>query len=431
MASERRLRSDVFMMFGTKALVTVLNIASSIIVARVLGPEGRGSVAVALALTMLLVQLGTFGLTTANPYFTAQDPGSRRRIISNSLVLSAGIGALLIAVGIGLKLGVPSIVKGLTWTQLILALAAIPTMLAALFLHSVLLGEGRTVAYNMGEAVLAVLTVAAQAIVLIGLDGGVTGALWVMVVTQLVAMLAWLALLSRDGWRLARPDASLAMETLKYAFRVYVATLVAFLLIRIDMLMLNAYLGPEDAGHYSVAVALADGMYLIPTVVAVNLFARVARGLGGEASAEVFRSVALLYGALCLISVALAGLAVRYLYGPQFDEAVPLYYWLAPGVFCLGLINILAQHFAGTGFPKEAVLVWFPGLAINIAINVIWLGSEGAYIASLSSSVAYALVLLLHMRMFARDMGGWGVLRPRLGETVRFVRVALSREAPA
>src|SRR3954452_4126395 len=102
MAGERRLRSDVFLMFGTKALVTVLNIGSSIVVARVLGPSGRGTVAVAIALTMLLVQFGTLGMTSANPYFVAQDADRRGRLVTNSLLLSLGIGVVLVLVGVAL-----------------------------------------------------------------------------------------------------------------------------------------------------------------------------------------------------------------------------------------------------------------------------------------------------------------------------------------
>lgn len=429
MASERRLRSDVFLMFGSRTLVMILNVGSSIVVARALGPTGRGEVAVGIALAALLVQFGTLGLTTANPYFVAQDPTTRGRLLANSVVLSLVLGALLIGVGIALKSVVPSAVHGLTWPQTLLAMSAIPVMLASMFLQSLLLGEGRMIAYNGGEILTAVVAFAAQFVALVVLGGGVTAALGVMVGGWVVASVFWLVVLLKTG-HLERPDTSIVRQTLRYAFRVYAATLVAFLVIRVDMLMVNGILGSRDAGQYSVAVALADGMYLIPTVIATNLFARVARGLEGESSAQVFRSVAVLYGVLCLISVALAAVAIRYLYGPAYHAATPLYYWLAPGVFCLGMINILAQHFAGRGFPLEAALVWIPGLALNILINALLLKHGGVYIASLSSSVTYALILLLHMRMFAKEQGGWRVMRPRIGEVVRFVRVAVSRTAP-
>src|SRR3954454_2645754 len=138
MTTERRLRSDVFLMFGTKAVVMALNVITSAIVARALGPGGRGSVAVALSITMLLVQFGTLGMTTANPYFVAQDRAARGRLVANSLALAVGVGALLIGVGFFLKGVAPTVARGLDWTQVALALAAIPVTLAVQFLRSIL-----------------------------------------------------------------------------------------------------------------------------------------------------------------------------------------------------------------------------------------------------------------------------------------------------
>ena len=224
-----------------------------------------------------------------------------------------------------------------------------------------------------------------------------------------------------------RPDLRLARAMLGYGFRIYVATLLAFAILRVDLLLVNAYLGEREAGLYSVVAALAQGMYVIPAVVGVNLFPRVARGGPDEMSAGVFRSFFLLYAAFCALTVPLAPLAIRVLFGPEYDDAVVLYWWLVPGIFSLGMLTVLSHHFAGRGFPLEAVLVWFVGLAVNLAMNVMLLDAYGTWIASLSSSVAYTILLLLHVRMFARDVGGYRALRPSPRETVRFVRVALSR----
>ncbi len=212
-----------------------------------------------------------------------------------------------------------------------------------------------------------------------------------------------------------------------YGFRIYVATLAGFLVIRMDMFLVNGFLGAAEAGRYAVAVALADGMALLPIAVAVNLFPRVARGGSTETSAEVFRALALLYGVLCLATVPLAGPAIDALFGPDFEEATTLYLWLLPGIFCLGMLSVLSHHFAGRGFPLEAMLVWFVGLGLNLALNLLFLRSGGTYVAALSSSIAYAVLLVLHVRLFAREAGSYGALRPRIGETARMLRVALSR----
>jgi O-antigen/teichoic acid export membrane protein len=423
----RRLRTDVFLTIGGKVVVLLMNVVATAVVARALGPSGRGLLAVAFALTMTLVQLGSFGFSTANPYFAAKDPASRALIVANSLWISAALGTMLILTGIGLKLWAPSVVAGLNWLELLLALSGVPAALATLFLQSILVGEGRMVAYNALEVVLSILPVVALVVGFVVFDVGLTGALGIMVAGYWLAAAAYLAMLMHHRPPLRHPDFELFREMARYGFRIYVATLLAFLVIRVDMLMVNSYLGADEAGMYSVAVALVEGMYLIPTVIALNLFARIARGAPGEMSAEVFRSVAVLYALMCLVSVPLAGPGIRILFGAPFEPAVELYYWIVPGAFSLGMLTILSHHFAGRGFPLEAMLVWFVGLGVNLAINIALLPSHGTYIASLSSSIAYAILLFLHMRMFARQSGGYDALRPRTREVIRFVRVALGR----
>jgi O-antigen/teichoic acid export membrane protein len=156
----------------------------------------------------------------------------------------------------------------------------------------------------------------------------------------------------------------------------------------------------------------------------------VAAGASTETSAAVFRLVVLVYGAIVLASALLAAPVIHLLYGSAFSNSATLYYWLAPGVLSLGLVTVLSQHFAGRGFPLQAMAVWFVGLGVNLAINLVFLPSNGTYIAALSSSVAYTLLLVLHIRLFAREPGGARQLIPRRGELSAFARALLHRTAP-
>jgi O-antigen/teichoic acid export membrane protein len=423
----RRLRTDVLLMLSAKAAGMVLNVVSTVIVARALGVDGRGAVAVALSLTLLLVQFGTLGMVTANPYHVAREAGARARIAANSLWLALAVGALGMVAGVVIKLVAPSVTQGLGWTELLVAVAGIPAALAALFLQSILLGEGRTVAMNAIEVATGLLAVIALAVALLVLDGGVLAAIAITTGGYVVTAIGFAAAHLEHRRELLRPDPRLARSMLKYGFRIYVATLIAFVVVRLDLLLVNGYLGEHEAGLYSVAAALAQGMYVIPAVVGVNLFPRIARGGPDEMSAAIFRSFFLLYGGFCIVTAALAPVAIPVLFGPGFDDAVALYWWLVPGIFALGMLTVLSHHFAGRGFPLEAMLVWFVGLAVNVAMNLLLLDDHGTWIASLSASVAYTVLLLLHVRMFARDVGGYAVLRPSPREMVQFVRVALSR----
>jgi O-antigen/teichoic acid export membrane protein len=425
-AEPRRLRTDVLLMLGAKAAAMVLNIVGTVVIARALGVEGRGAAAVAFSLTLLLVQFGTLGMVTANPYFAARDVSARAQIVANSFWLAAVFGGLGILAGVVVKLVAPSITQGLGWPELLVALAGIPAALVAQFLQSILLGEGRTIAMNGIEVVMGLLSVVVLSVVLLAFGGGVMAAIAITTGSFVASALAFAAVLMRGRMRL-RPDVALARTMLRYGFRIYVATLVAFVIVRLDLLLVNAYLGERQAGLYSIVAALAQGMYVIPAVVGVNLFPRVARGGPDEMSAGVFRSFFLIYAAFCLLTAPLAPLFIPALFGAGFDDAAELYWWILPGIFSLGMLTVLSHHFAGRGFPIEAVLVWFIGLAVNVAMNLLLLKDHGTWIASLSASVAYTILLLLHMRMFARDVGGYAALRPSPRETARFVRVALSR----
>jgi O-antigen/teichoic acid export membrane protein len=253
-------------------------------------------------------------------------------------------------------------------------------------------------------------------------------ALSLLIAPQVLALLVYMSVMRRDE-RLLRPlDSALARRMIGYGARAYLITLIAYMLIRIDLLLVNDIQGARAAGQYSIAVALADALYLLPTAVAVNLFARVARGSAGrDLSLDVFHLVAVGYLIICALAAPLAGPLITLLFGAAYHPAISLFLWLLPGVYCLGVLNVIAYHFAAHGMPRELVLVWIPGLAINLALNVTLLPHNGTYVASIASTVAYALVLILHLRMFARDLGSWSPLRPTLAGTTSLVRLALRR----
>jgi O-antigen/teichoic acid export membrane protein len=422
-----RLRTDVFLTFGGKAATLVLGLVTAALIARRLGPSVQGLFAVAYSLTLMLVQVGGLGLTAANPYFAARSPGAIPKIISNAVWLAAILGVALAGAGIALKIAAPGLLEGLSWTPLLVTLAGIPGALAALFLQSILLGEGRMIAYNAIEVSQTALTLAGLVVGYVLLDIHLTGTLAIIGAARYVGAAAYLVALSRRSKVVLLADLGLIRSMLKYGFRVYVAILVSFLVIRLDLLLVNAILGRTEAGLYSVAATLADGMFVLPMVIGLNLFPRVARGDPTEASAEVFRSVAVLYALVCLLTVPFAGPAIRAFFGEQYAGATSLYYWLLPGIFCLGLLTILSHHFAGRGYPVQAMAIWVFGLSLNVALNLAFLPGRGAWVASLTSSITYAVLLALHMWLFVKEAGHARALVPRPGEVVRFVRVAFSR----
>lgn len=189
-------------------------------------------------------------------------------------------------------------------------------------------------------------------------------------------------------------------------------------------------LGAADTGQYSIATYITEALIVVPAIVATNLVPRISTSEDSHMTAVVVRSLMLLWGAVCLISVPVAAIAVPLVFGDGFSQAVTLYAWLAPGAFFLGLLSALMAHYWVRGYPRSLIIVWIAGLAINVVGNVLLLPEWGVTVASIMSSATYAIVLVAHLVVFAREAGGPRALRPSVRETVGLVRLGLGR-APA
>jgi O-antigen/teichoic acid export membrane protein len=406
------LRFDTAVTFVGQAAIGGLNFVAAIIVARALGPVGRGSVAVALALVVGLVQLGSLGISAANPSLTARD-GSLAGRLATAAVSAAGIlGGVLAGLLLALKSVDPALLAGLSWTQLVTVGVAVPIALAALFLQSILLGQGRAVAYNGVQLLFVALPIVAVACVALSGHLYTTLALILLLAQYPLSAIGCLYLLSSARPLRAWPDRALWRQLFGLGLRSYAGTVLSFLVIRLDLLLVNGYLGPRQAGFYSVAVVIAQAMYLMPVAVGLNILPRSARGSSPASTAQVFRVVTIVYGFMCLLAGLLADPLVHLAFGSRFGPSVRMVYWLLPGIFSLGLLVILSSHFAGRGYPWPAALIWAGGLVFNVVANMILLPAFGTYMASVVSSVTYIGVLALHIRLFIAASDGAITLLP-------------------
>jgi O-antigen/teichoic acid export membrane protein len=420
---DRPLASSVFLMFGTRVLVQVFSIAGTVVLARTLGPDGRGSIAVALSFALLLVQFGSFGLESANLYFAARDLQRIGTIVLNSLWATAAIGIVLAAVAFLAKALFPASLNGLDWLDVLVVAAGLPALLASRLLQSVFLAEGRVRIYNGVELAGSVVVCVGLVVGLIFLHIGVTGAIAVMLGTNWAMALVFLVLQRAKVPRLGWPDMELLWRMFKYGVRVHATVLLAYLVSRISLFLVNSHLGPAQAGFYAIAIGIGENLHLLPSIVPLNLFPRIARGDSYESSAAVFRTLCVVFGGLCLLSIPLAKPGLELLYGPRFAAAAVIYYWMLPGIFCYGMINVLAYHFAARGLPIGAILVWIPGLIVSVVVTAVFLPRQGAPVAGLALSIAFIIVLVLHMRMFAQESGGYRMLIPRSRELMMLPRI--------
>jgi len=393
--------------FATRILLIGMGLVTSVLVARILGPEGRGLYAVAMAVGAIGVQFGNLGLHASNTYYVARERSLLPALIGNTLLVSfvvGGSGSVLAWIVFSLR---PEFapVPGLL---LALSLLWIPFGLAYLLLQNLLLGIQEVRAYNKIE-----LNNQFVAVVLTGLVilGGIVSVETVFV-AGFIALVASFSLvllgLKKHAKDFLLPSLSLFRDNIRYGIKAYLAAFFSFLVLRIDLLMVKYMLGAEQTGYYSIAVTMADLINMLPVVVATILFPKICAIDSVAEKWLMTKKVTVVTGVIlvsfCGLAVFIAQPLVRVLYGKSFLPSVPAFVWLMPGIFFLGVQVIAVQFLNSVGFPKTIVAVWGCCAFFNVFANLWAIPEYGIVGASFVSSISYFIVFISVVFIIRKNM---------------------------
>lgn len=399
------LKSDfiqkVIETLATRVLVILIGLITTVIVARTLGPAGRGLYAVAATVGAIGVQFGNLGLHASNTYYVARNRQLLPTLLGNSLIVSLVLGSFGAIITWLIFTMFPKIapVHGLL---LILALLWIPLGLAYLLLQNLLLGIQKVRAYNTVELVNKIISViliggliitklvSVETVFSTGLIALIVGCIWIM----------WQ--LTKEIDQPFTPSLSLFKENIRYGIKAYLAAFFAFMVLRVDLLMVKYILGPEQVGYYSIAVSMADLIYMLPVVVGTILFPRLSVLIEPvekwKLTQKTISAITIIMIVLAISASLLATPMVRLLFGQEFLPAVPAFILLMPAIVFLSVNTICMNFFAAINMPM--IVIYSPVLAftINIILNWImlpWVGLSGA---SISSIISYGVMMVLSLR---------------------------------
>ena len=391
------LRRNVFESYGTRVLVVAVTFATAVVIARELGPSGRGFYAVAAAVGAIGVQFSNLGLHLSNTYYVAKDRALLPALIGNTLAVVFVAGVVTVLTGVGLvfwqKL---SPVHG---TLLILALASVPVGLAYLLTQGLLLGVNEVRAYNQiecGSKLLVLALICIPALVHLGtveLFFGLT------LLSVLLGFLWALLRLRRVSTEPLELSLTVFRQSIGTGINAYVILFFGFLVLRIDLLMVKYMLGATEAGYYSISQILAENTMMFPVVLGSLLFPKLSALKGREEKLQLANKAVLATAALMLPAVVIGALAagpiISIAFGRSFLPAVAPFVWLMPGTYFLGIETVMVQLLNSEGFPPIIVAAWIADTVVNVAVNFWAIPRYGITGASIVSSVCYFLIFLL------------------------------------
>jgi len=369
----------------------VFSLLATLVVARHLGPNDFGGLALALTTAAIVSGAATLGLEQIASRELASTP--MLLPVRSLFVLRTAGGALgtVVMLALGMSALFPPAVSAL-----LVILACVPLAQCGDF------AEWQLVAGGLGRRVAMVSMLmgplaAGFRLWLAWRGAALEWFAWAAVLEWLLrSLLLWLVLPRRAT---AAASATGRFRThaaalLRESTPLLLASIAVFMYMRIDQFMIGAMLGQSQVGLYSAVVSLSEVPLVLPTMllrVALPAMARAADEAAADARLErLMRSCFWLHlaGAAVLALVALP--LVRLLYGADYVGSVHAFRVLvltAPFV-ALGVLSsawlVLRRR---TGHALRRTLL---GLATNVALNFVLIpawGIAGAAVATLLAQV--------------------------------------------
>lgn len=431
------------------------NLLVSIIVARTMGPSGAGVIALALVGPNILALLGNLGLPAAASHFLRREPARARSIVGWTSALGALSGAALMiayvaaaphihaALGPATEPGPDAPLFQLTLPTVMLAAAIIPLEIALQTFMAAWQGWQQFGARNAIMLTYRWLyaALAASAIALYRPEP--LAVLAAGVAAYVVTIFAGYWCLGRQLHD--RPDAphrlSDARRLLGYAWRTHVGAVLVFLILRVDLLVVNLLVGDvAQVGLYSRAVQVAEVVLYFMLAVENVLFPAVsglspstAQGgrddrlrpcdsrqaaIPAEHASAIYRMLrgGLVAGlALMVVFEIGAEWLIVLPFGRAFAGSVEPLRILLPAALAIGLARALFSVFNALERPLVAAAIAAAGLVLITALDLWWIpehGIRGAAWASLVTYVAMAAAALATLTRLTRRCSVCAIVVP-------------------
>jgi O-antigen/teichoic acid export membrane protein len=416
--------------FAGGVLNLLLGIGVSVILARVLGPEGRGVYALAMLLPSLIVTFGNLGIGPATVYYVARGEFRREEILGNNILLSIGIGGAGILAGLMVvHFFREALFPNVPLAYLLLALALVPGEIFFSYVNYMLLGAQRIKEFNYRQVLQSTLFLGFITLGLLVLKGKVREAILAGLLTWGIVDILVFRLVKRVAGGVSfKPNLSYVKCAVTYGLQAHIASILGFLNYRVDMFLINWFLGPAAVGLYAVGVGLVEKLWMVSQAASTVLFPRVAAESEEERQKEftplVARTVLWTTAFGALVLALLSRWIVLLLYSKAFLSAVSALQALLVGVVTLSTGRVLANDIAGRGFPGLNIYTSSAAVLTNVVLNLLWIPRYGIVGAAWASTASYTVSFLSALFFYCRLSGNrWTkVVFPQRGDWVVYLK---------
>ena len=421
---ERSFLGNVNIVMLTYAADGLLAFATGVLVARSLGPNGRGAYALFIVTAAFGQLLLGMGIGNAAIYYLnkrlitlREIMGAVHTIVIASLVVTAVIVAVIVQIDANF-VTVGGYEVGFTGESIFgagispwLLVLAVPVLLYMGLLNLVLQGLSR-----FGD--LGVSTIGQQALmlalVMITFAAGAPDASDVVLFLCLASAAAALYALVRIGIQhvdlaaLIGPRFDVIGRLARWGVQGEVGNVLQLANYRIDQYLVRDFVSLSAVGVYAVGASLTEAVFILANAVALVLMPRLTAASSEDAAVMApiaSRNTMLIAAAGALALALMAPFVVPPVFGDVFSDSVEPLWLLLPGTVALTGSKVLTSYIFSQGRPLVNTGITCVSLVVTIAADVALIPVFGVNGAALASSLAYGAHFAAALLAYSRISG--------------------------
>ncbi|MBT8336073.1 MAG: oligosaccharide flippase family protein [Gemmatimonadetes bacterium] len=420
-----------FLALGSgEAAARLIAFGVTMILARVVGPDGYGVVALAMGVNLYLIKIADGGVDAAGTQSISGAPGRVSRL--GSAVLTVRV---LVAVAVA-AITAPAAFFLLPRPEgpvlALFTLTLIPVAAGTRWIH-VGLEDARPVGWARvaGEA----LALGGVVVFVSSIDD-----LWVVPLVlgagELLFAALLLQVLVRRGYRFRpRWDWQEAAPVFRRGFPLLIQTLLGLLIYNADIVLLRVFQDRAAVGHYGAAYALISFMANLGMAWGLSLLPALTRAGSDPVHERALYRTGLAQACAVTLPVAAGGWMVAdgivaLAYGGGFEPSVVALQILLFSVPLTVVRNTAWYALVARG--RGDTLTWISVVAVvfNVVLNLALIPTYSIGGAAVATVATEALICVLSMQRAAREGLGWipagRLLRPAAATAAMVVALALA-----
>jgi O-antigen/teichoic acid export membrane protein len=395
----------------TQGLIFAFSLVTSVIVARILGPEKKGIYSLVVLLPIFLVYFTNFGIGQSTVFYLGKRKYPPKEIFGNNIIYTTLLSTFAILIGLVIIFFFSNkLLPSIATKFLFLSLLLIPGKIFFGLILYFLLGFQKIKQYNFILFFRVFLIFLLVGILLWIFHFGITAVIITELLSVIIVCIVLFSMVKKETNGISfKPDRNYFKNSFSYGIKFYLGSIFYFLQSQINILLINFFLNPAMVGFYSLSVGLSSNIWLISDAVGTVLFPKVSSENDKKKMKEftplVFRNVLFI---IMLIAILLFGLShwiIALLYSDAYLKSIQPFKILLIGVIASSGWKILENDLNGQGKPMLNTYITGVSLVSNIILSILWIPKFGILGAAWATTISYTVALLMIIIIYAEVSG--------------------------